>query len=94
MIRMHQTANKEELDSLYECLRSTISATLASNKLLILGLPKLGHYCPSGIGKMNASGLRLLELSSEHELIICNTFLRKNLTTKIHGFTRGPSMIT
>ena len=84
-------ANEQILDSFYGCLRDTIAMTPAADKLILLGdfNARVGNdnqtwnvLGPFGMGKMNSSGLRLLELCSEFDLNICNTFFRQKTIHK------------
>ena len=76
-------ANEEVNLAFYGALHEVITKIPVEEKLIILGnfnarvgkdwetWDSLGCH---GIGKINSNGLRLLELSSELKLVICNTF--------------------
>ena len=84
-------ATEESIMSFYETLRCTISSVPKEEKLIILGdfnarvgqehqtWDALGRY---GIGKANNNGLLLLQLCSELDLVISNTFFRQKLKHK------------
>lgn len=87
-------ASEEVLNS-FECLCSTIPTMPAGDKLLILENFNacVGKDCQTwgtirlfGIVKMNTSGLRLLKLCSELDLIICNTFFCQKIKHKATWF--------
>ena len=85
-------ATEESIMSFYETLRTTISSVPKEEKLIILGdfnarvgqehqtWNALGRY---GIGKANNNGLLLLQLCSELDLVISNTFFRQKLKHKV-----------
>ena len=78
--------------SFYEALRNAISSIPKDDKLMLLGdlmfgsertmQPgnAIGRY---GIGKINYNALLLLDLCSEFNLAICNTFFRVKLKHKV-----------
>ena len=78
--------------SFYGALREAITSIPKEERLLIMGdfnaqvgrqheiWDALGHY---GIGKMNSNGLNLLQLCSEFNLAICNTFFHQKLKHKV-----------
>ena len=78
--------------SLYEALRNATSSIPKDDKLMLLGdfnarvgknhatWNAIGRY---GIGKINYSGLLLLDLCSEFNLAICNTFFSLKLKHKV-----------
>ena len=84
-------ASEDTLISFYDALRSAVNSVPKEEKLIVLGdfnarvgrdnqtWDALGRY---GVGKMNTNGLRLLELCSECDLVVCNTFFRQKLKHK------------
>ena len=86
-------SSEEITRTFYEALRETITSIPKDDKLILLGdfnarvgtdwetWDSLGRY---GIGKINSNGLKLLELCSELNLVICNTFFHQK---KIHKTT-------
>ena len=85
-------ASEEVIMSFYESLRSTITAIPKEDKVILLGdlnarvgqehetWDALGRY---GIGKVNSNGLLLLQLCTELDLVICNTFFHQKLKHKV-----------
>ena len=86
-------ASEEITLTFYQALRETITSIPKEEKLILLGdfnarvgtdwetWDALGHF---GIGKMNNTGLKLLELCTELNLVICNTSFHQK---KIHKTT-------
>ena len=84
-------ATEESIMYFFETLRSTISSVSKEEKLIILGdfnarvgqehqaWDALGRY---GIDKANDNGFLLLQLCSELDLVISNTFFRQKLKHK------------
>ena len=77
------TSSTESIMGFYQDLSSVLSSIPKADKIILLGdfnarvgkdyatWSALGRY---GIGKMNSNGLCLLQLCSEFELAICNTY--------------------
>ena len=87
--------------SFYGALRRVITSILKEEKLLLMGdfNARVGRqrniwnmFSRYGNGNVNSNGLNLLQLCSELNFAICNTFFRKN--TKWHGLTRDQNMVT
>ena len=98
-------ASEDTLNSFYGALCSAVTSIPREENLILLGdfnarvgrehttWEALGHH---GIGKMNSNGLRLLELCSECNLVICNTFFHhklKHKTTWTHPRSKHGHMI-
>ena len=85
-------ATEDTLTSFYGALLTAITSIPKEEKLILLGdfnarvgrehetWDALGHY---GVGNMNSNGLRLLELCSECNLAVSNTFFRQKLKHKV-----------
>ena len=98
-------ANEDIILAFYGALRETIIKIPIDEKLIILGdlnarvgkdwvtWDSLYHH---GFGKINSNGLRLLELCSELNLVICNTFFHqkeKHKTTWTHPRSKQGHLI-
>ena len=89
------TASEENILSFYAALGNAIRSVPKEEKLIILGdfnarvgkqqetWEALGPY---GIGKMNSNGLHLLQLCSEFNLAISNTFFHQKEKHKVTWF--------
>ena len=90
--------NPDEVkDKFYDDLDNVISATLCTDKLILLGDFNArvgtdhqtweGVIGPEGVGKCNSNGLLLLRKCAEHDLLITNTVFRlpnRNKTSWMH----------
>ena len=79
------TAEEDVKDQFYEELDEALRSVNGRDKIILLGdfNARVGRRSdlwnaigPQGVGKMNANGLRLLSLCSEHDLVITNTLFR------------------
>ena len=83
------TAEEDKKDEFYDDLDLVLRSKSSRDKVVLLGdfNARVGKRSdlwdaigPRGVGKMNAYGLRLLSLCSEHGLVITNTLFRlKNI---------------
>ena len=85
-------ADEDIIVAFYRALSEAISSVSEDEKLIILGdfNARVGKDCETwdalgqhGIGKMNSNGLQLLELCSELNLAICNTFFHQKEKHKV-----------
>ena len=98
-------ANEEIILAFYRALAEATSSVPIDEKLIIVGdfnarvgkdwetWDALGRH---GMGKINSNGLRLLELCSEQNLAICNTFYHqkeKHKATWFHPRSKQGHMI-
>jgi len=88
-------ASDIDLNSFYESLSETVRAIPCDEKVIILGdfNARVGKehdtwtpLGPHGVGKVNGNGIRLLELCSELDLAITNTFFRQKEKHKVTWF--------
>ena len=84
-------SSEESIMAFYQDLRAVINSIPNADKIILLGdfnarvgsdhqtWHALGKF---GVGKMNSNGLHLLQLCTEYELAICNTFSHQKIAHK------------
>lgn len=81
------TNSEESILAFYQNFKITITKLLKANKILLLAdfNARVGkdHSTWKTLGKMNSHGLRLLQLCTEFQLVICNSFCHKKIDSKI-----------
>ena len=88
------TSSEENVTAFYQALRSTLASIPCAESLIVLGdfNARVGSDShtwspigPFGTGKLNSNGLMLLQLCTELNLVISNTFFhQKNNATWFH----------
>ena len=85
-------SNQESIMAFYQDLRDCVTAIPKADKILILGdfNARVGsdHYTWDplgrfGLGKVNDNGLLLLQLCTEFQLAVCNTFYQQKVIHKV-----------
>ena len=85
-------SNQESIMAFYQDLRNCISSIPNADKILLLGdfNARVGSHHRNwnalgqhGIGKMNSNGLLLLQLCTEFDLAVCNTFYQQKVMHRV-----------